>query len=150
VPELAADRDGYDPPPRLRALPSWLVAELARRGRELVTGALAGEGARRPHYSVLASLAEQGPASQAELGRRLWIDRSDLHALVSELEATGLIARRRDEHDRRRNVVTLTKAGAAWLERLDLAVQRAQDGFLEGLTAHERTKFERLLEKLVS
>jgi hypothetical protein len=35
---------------------------------------------------VLTSLSEPGPASQAELGWRLSIDRSDLHALLAELE----------------------------------------------------------------
>jgi DNA-binding MarR family transcriptional regulator len=42
---------------------------------------------------VLTSLTEQGPASQAALGRRLWIDRSDLHAIHNEPEGDGLIER---------------------------------------------------------
>ncbi len=75
----------------------------------LVGEALAVEGVRRQHFSVLTSLAEQGEASQAELGRRLWIDRSDLHALVAELERDGLIARSRAAEDRRRMVVTLSR-----------------------------------------
>src|SRR5215469_12064522 len=109
---------GYEPPDRLRHLPTWLTAEVARRGRRLVTESLAQEGARRQHFTVLTSLAEQGPMSQAELGRRLSIDRSDLHALLAELEQDGSVARARDELDRRRNVVTLTRAGARALGRL--------------------------------
>ena len=79
----------YDPPLRLRALPSWLAAQMARRAQRLVEETLAHEGARRQHFVVLTSLAEQGPASQADLGRRLWIDRSDLHAILNELESRG-------------------------------------------------------------
>jgi DNA-binding MarR family transcriptional regulator len=37
-------------------------------------------------FAILTSLTEHGSASQADLGRRLWIDRSDLHALLNELE----------------------------------------------------------------
>ena len=62
---------------------------------------------RRPHFTVLVALDEYGPSSQASLGRRLGIDRSDMAAVVAELERDGLIARARDANDRRRNVVTL-------------------------------------------
>jgi DNA-binding MarR family transcriptional regulator len=141
--------DEYDPPDRLRALPSWLMSEVARRGQRLVSEALAQEGVRRQHFSVLTSLAEQGPASQAALGRRLWIDRSDLHALLAELERDGFVARVRDEADRRRNVVALTPAGKAALRRLDKRVDAAQGALLEPLSASERLQLVRLLGRIV-
>jgi DNA-binding MarR family transcriptional regulator len=148
--ELAdEDRVDYDPPDRLRGLPSWLAAEMARRGRLLVNAALADDGARRQHFTVLTSLAEQGPASQAELGRRLSIDQSDLHALLAELERDGLVARARDERDRRRNVVTLTRTGKVALRRLDRRIDAAQDALLEPLSSRERDELRRLLQKLL-
>src|SRR4051812_34153578 len=58
-------------PARLRALPSWLLSEAARRGHQLVSEGFAAEGLRKPHFTVLVALSELGPASQAELGRRL-------------------------------------------------------------------------------
>ena len=140
----------YDPPQRLRRLPSWLASQVAATAQRLVGEALAQEGMRRQHFSVLSSLAEQGPASQAELGRRLWIDRSDLHAIVGELEDRGLIARVRDHTDRRRNVVTLTRTGRAALKRLEQKVQAAQTALLDPLSAAERREFVRLLERLVA
>jgi DNA-binding MarR family transcriptional regulator len=140
---------GYDPPVRLQQLPSWLAAQVARRAQHLVEEALAGEGARRQHFVVLTSLAEQGPASQAELGRRLWIDRSDLHAILNELEAAGQVARIRDEADRRRNVVALTRSGRAALARLDKRVDAAQDALLARLSARDRRELQRLLERVV-
>ena len=143
------DGAGYEPPARLRELPTWLTGQAARRGQELVAGALGPEGVRRQHFSVLASLADQGPASQAQLGRRLLIDRSDLHALLNELEQGGLIARERDQQDRRRNVVALTADGAAALARLDARVRAAQGAFLEPLTAQEGAELTRLLGKLL-
>ena len=141
-------QSAYDPPPRLRALPSWLAGAVARRAQRLVAEALAQEGARRQHFVVLTSLAEQGPASQAALGRRLWIDRSDLHAILNELERDGRVQRVRDERDRRRNVVALTPAGRTALRRLDRRVDAAQDALLEPLSEPERRQLHRLLEKL--
>jgi MarR family transcriptional regulator, lower aerobic nicotinate degradation pathway regulator len=143
------ERAEYDPPLRLQRLPSWQVAQVARRAQRLVEGGLAQEGARRQDFVVLTSLAEQGPASQAALGRRLWIDRSDLHAILNDLEGDGLVARVRDETDRRRNVVELTRAGKAALRRLDKRVDAAQDALLAPLAAAERRELCRLLERVV-
>jgi DNA-binding MarR family transcriptional regulator len=142
--------DEYDPPSRVRGLPSWLVAQVARRSQVLVEDALAQDGTRRQHYVVLASLAEQGQASQADLGRRLWIDRSDLHAILNDLEQRGWVARVRDDQDRRRNVVTLTRPGRAALARLDRRVQAAQDALLAPLPADERSELLRLLDRVIA
>jgi MarR family transcriptional regulator, lower aerobic nicotinate degradation pathway regulator len=148
--ETEEEHSDYDPPQRLRRLPSWLTGELARRAQLLVGEELAQEGVRRQHFAVLTSLAEQGAASQAELGRRLWIDRSDLHAIVGELERDGFVARVRDARDRRRNVVTLTAAGAAALKRLDKRIDAAQSALLKPLSAGERRELLRMLERLVA
>lgn len=137
-----------EPPRRLTELPSWLASQVAHRAGQLVGEALATEGVRRQHFSVMTALSESGGVSQAELGRRLWIDRSDLHVLLAELERDGLVTREPDPEDRRRNVVTLTAAGARKLRRLDARVQSAQEALLEPLTPAQRETFVRLLRRL--
>ena len=84
-------------PERLRTLPSWLAGQVSTTANRLVGDALAEHGLRRHHYRVLVALAEDGEASQADLGRRLWLDRSDLHGVLAELDAAGLTTRVRDE-----------------------------------------------------
>ena len=142
-------REQYDPPRRLRQLPSWLTGQVARQAERLVSAALAQEGVRRQHDTVHTTLAEQGPASQATLGRRLWIDRSDLHAILNELESDGLITRAPDDQDRRRNVVALTPRGTATLRRLDKRVDAAQRALLSPLSASDGRELRRLLGQLV-
>jgi DNA-binding MarR family transcriptional regulator len=126
------------------------VGQADKRAQALVAEALSHEGMRRHHFVVLASLAEQGEASQAAIGRRLSIDRSDLHAIVGELERDGLIARVRDADDRRRNVVTITAAGRVALKRLDVLVDGAQRELLAPLSASERRALVRLLDRLTA
>jgi MarR family transcriptional regulator, lower aerobic nicotinate degradation pathway regulator len=135
-------------PARLAGLPSRLVGQASRHADRLVAAALAEAGMRRHHYAVLAALAEHGPASQADLGRRLWIDRKDLHAVVADLEQADLISRVRDQADRRRNVVALNRAGERALERLDRRVATAQEEFLAPLDAAERRELLALLARL--
>jgi DNA-binding MarR family transcriptional regulator len=137
-------------PRRLTQLPSWLLSEAARRGHQLVSEGFAQEGVRKAHFTVLVALDEHGPASQAELGRRLWIDRSDMVAVLNELEQAGYVERARDEHDRRRNVVRLTAAGSRALERLNVRADAAQDALLAALSAEERRELERLLALLTT
>jgi MarR family transcriptional regulator, lower aerobic nicotinate degradation pathway regulator len=133
------------PPRRLTKLPSWLAGQAAQRAARLVGEALGEEGFRRHHFAVMTALAEDGAASQAELGRRVWLDRSDLHAVLNELERDGLVARKQDASDRRRNLVELTPAGVTTLKRLDARVDAAQEAFVAPLSAEERRELMRLL-----
>jgi len=139
----------YDPPARITQLPSWLAGQLAATASRLVAEAVASDGLRRQHFVVLSALAERGAASQAALGRRLLIDRSDLHALLADLEQAGFVARVRDTHDQRRLLSDLTPAGAQALQRLDARVQAAQEALVAPLSAAERDELRRLLERLV-
>jgi DNA-binding MarR family transcriptional regulator len=143
------DHSEYDPPARITALPSWLAGQAAAAAARLVAEALASEGLRRQHFLVLSALAERGAASQAELGRRLSIDRSDMHALLADLEGEGFVARVRDESDRRRVVVDITRAGAQKLKRLDRRVEAAQAEFVAPLSTADRRQLGRLLTRLV-
>jgi DNA-binding MarR family transcriptional regulator len=149
MPWSDADLAEYDPPDRIRRLPSWLTGRVAETATGLVADALTAEGLRRQHFVVLSALAERGAASQAALGRRLLIDRSDMHALLSELERDGLVARVRDPNDRRRMLVELTPAGARTLKRLDGRIKVAQEALLEPLSSADRRELQRLLTELV-
>lgn len=136
-------------PHRLQRLPSWLLSHAALQGDRLVNDALAQEGVRKYHFRVLVALSDDGPLSQAELGRRLAIDRSDMTAAVAELEAKDYIARTRDDRDRRRNVVTITAAGDEALARMDTAIAGAQGELLARLSAEERQQLTELLTRLL-
>jgi DNA-binding MarR family transcriptional regulator len=97
---------------------------------------------------LLASLADEGEASQAQLSRRTGIDPSDVVAALNQLAANGFITRRRDASDGRRNVVTLTARGRGELRRLDTVVAGIQERFLDPLTSAERRQLLQILAKL--
>jgi len=133
----------------LMAKPSWLISEVSRLAHPLLTGRLATAGSRGYHYRLLAALAEFGPASQASLGRHTGMDRSDVAAAVNELAARGLVSRVPDPADRRRNVISITPAGAARLRRLDGLLDGVQDELLAPLSPAERQQLARLLNRLL-
>lgn len=140
-----------DPAPtRVTRLPSWLLTQTAAHAHRLVGEGLGAASARGYHYRLLATLAEHGPASQADLGRRSGIHFSDIVTALNELAAGGLIDRSPDPADRRRNIITITPAGRDRLRLLDQAVTRVQEELLAPLSPGERDQLVRLLTRLLA
>jgi DNA-binding MarR family transcriptional regulator len=136
-------------PSRLMEMATWLISRTYGHSYRLLTEGFAAAGAHGYHYRLLAALMEFGPASQATLGRRAGIDRSDVVAALNDLADRGLIERSADHDDRRRNVVTITPAGVEEFTSLDAVVVGIQDAVLAPLSASERTELKRLLTTLV-
>jgi DNA-binding MarR family transcriptional regulator len=134
----------------MRDRPTWLISRVYARATGLLQEGFAqgGDGLRSYHYRLLAALDEQGPASQAALGRGTGIDRSDVTAALVTLEERGLVQRDVNQADRRRNIVSITAAGARHLEALDGIVDEIQERVLAPLSAGERRQFTTLMRKV--
>lgn len=136
-------------PTRLRTTPSWLLTQTAAHAARLVADGLGALDARGYHYRLLAALDEHGPASQADLGRRCGIDRSDVVAVLNDLTAKHQVRRDPDPTDRRRNVITLTEPGRRELHRMGETLDRVQDTLLAPLSTADRATLTRLLTTLL-
>lgn len=136
------------PPARLWRLPSWLLNQVARSGNRLVSQHL-GDLERRGPYAVLSGLDEGGPTSQADLVRLTSIDRSDMVAILNQLEHENLAIRQPDAADRRRNSISITSEGRRHLAELDRQVEAAQAALLEPLTPAERIQLMGLLRRIL-
>ena len=87
--------------------------------------------------------------SRQELAARLGLDPTIVVGLVDGLEDRGLLVRSKDPEDRRRNVLTLTRAGSALRTKAIRSVRTIEDGFLAPLPyvqrANLRTVFHAVL-----
>jgi DNA-binding MarR family transcriptional regulator len=138
------------PASRIDRTPTWLLSRAHARAQAIRVEAFAAAGSSGYLSRLLASLADQGAASQAELSRRTGIDPSDVVAALNDLESRKLVTRQRDPDDGRRNVITLTRAGRAELDRLDDVVAEIQNRFLAPLSVAERRQLQRILVKLAT
>src|SRR2546425_5730556 len=103
---------------------------LLKHARERLSG-LSAEGYARfgingRELAILTVIAEGEPPSQLEAAQRLAIDRTTMVVLLDGLEAKGLVERRADPADRRRNIVVLTPAGRTSLDGATSATDEAE------------------------
>jgi DNA-binding MarR family transcriptional regulator len=136
-------------PSRLMEKPTWLLSQVSMHAHRLLTEELATAGSRGYHYRLLAALQEFGPASQARLGRRTGMDRSDVVAALNDLAGRGMVERSPDPADRRRNVITITPDGTAHFQRLDRLLAGVQDELLAPLSPAERELLTGLLTRVL-
>jgi MarR family transcriptional regulator, lower aerobic nicotinate degradation pathway regulator len=138
-------------PARIDDRPTWLISRTYARSHALLNDgfAVTGSGLRSYHYRLLAALEEWGPIGQADLGRRTGVDRSDVVAILGDLERLGLAERTVDPTNRRRNIVSITRAGSAQLKALDEVIDQVQERVLAPLSPNERRQLTKLLRKLV-
>ena len=100
------------------------------------------------HYAILALLDEGVRETQGAIAQALGYDKAQLVGLLDELEAAGLVERRRDTTDRRRHLVLMTPAGAKALERLRKLSAEIDARFLDALDASEKRQLHGLLLKV--
>jgi DNA-binding MarR family transcriptional regulator len=95
--------------------------------------------------AVLIVLDDGTGLSQHEAAQRLGIDRTTMVAMLDALADKGLVARRQDAQDRRRNLVELTAAGRRTLRRGVGLSNDAERRFVEHLGAAEAARLKKAL-----
>jgi DNA-binding MarR family transcriptional regulator len=127
---------------------SCLILKVGQVVFRLMEDRLSSLGLRIRHYSLLATLADRGPMSQGLLGAYLRIDGATMVATIDDLEALGLVERRRAQRDRRQSVVSITRDGETMLRRVEDLMRSLDDEYLQDVTANQRTQLHWLMQKL--
>src|SRR3954453_8101639 len=106
-----------------RSSPGLLLALVGHEAMRRLRAAHTAHNLKPRQFQILGLLHDHGGLPQRELQQTMGIDPSILVTLLNPLEADGLVARDRDPDDRRRHLVTLTRAG----ERHLASAARAQE-----------------------
>jgi MarR family transcriptional regulator, lower aerobic nicotinate degradation pathway regulator len=128
----------------------FLLKRLGMAAKEQSMDQYEEAGLHPYHHAILALLAEGSRETQGAIAEALGYDKGQLVGLLDELEGDGLVERRRDTVDRRRQTVTITAAGRKTLERLRSLSAAIEDDFLAPLSASERTELHGLLLRIAS
>ena len=137
----------YDPlvsnerlfPAALRTRASFALMKLAALARQECTKQLAAVGLSQHQHAILCCLDEYGAAFQKDIAGRLGIDGGDIVAFIDGLQGRGLVVRERDQHDRRRQILTITPDGERLLREAESLLDTAEPGPLAALRPEERS-----------
>jgi DNA-binding MarR family transcriptional regulator len=137
-------------PAELLASPIFLLARLGFAIKARALAEFEPAGFNPYHHSVLALLDEGARDTQAAIADALQLDRSQLVGVLDALEEHGLIERRRDPNDRRRQTVSLTNEGRRQLATFRTIIKRLEDEFLAPLDQERRAELHGLLTELAT
>jgi DNA-binding MarR family transcriptional regulator len=127
---------------------AFLLKRLGWMIKDRSIDALESTGLTHQHHAVLSLLDEGTRETQGEIADTLGYDRSHLVGLLDELEEKGLVERKRDPGDRRRQLVSLTAAGKDTLGELRMIAKSVEKEFLAPLDADEKRTLHALLLEL--
>jgi DNA-binding MarR family transcriptional regulator len=127
----------------------YLLKHVQLRFFELGAAALEPLGINGREAAVLRAIADRDPVSQGEIARAMNVDRTTMVALIDDLQGKGLVRRRQDPDDRRRNAVELTDVGRDTARRAADAVERVERDFLGRLPSAEAAQFKKNLRALL-
>ncbi|WP_280665082.1 MULTISPECIES: MarR family winged helix-turn-helix transcriptional regulator [unclassified Kitasatospora] len=100
-----------------------------------------------PQYAVLDALETEPGADQRTVGELASLDKATMAEMVSRLVRRGLVLRRRDPSDGRRNLLSLSPTGQELLHSSSAAVAQVQRQLLSPLEEVDHEKALVLLAK---
>lgn len=104
-------------------------------------------------FDVLAALRRGGDGTvltPTALARVAMVSPAGMTNRLNRLEAAGLIVRRADPDDRRGSLVSMTDRGRDLVDRAVEDLVAAETGMLGVLSATDRQRLDRILDKLIS
>src|SRR5262245_23943868 len=135
-------------PVELASSTTFLLKRLGFAAKEQAMEAYEKTGLHPYHYAVLAVLDEGSRETQGAIADALNYDRGQRVGLLDELEERGLIERKRDPADRRRQSVRMTPEGKSALTKLRALALKLDNDFLANLDDDQRAALHALLREL--
>src|ERR1700733_236007 len=126
------------------------LAQASRTVERAFDAALAEAGGSLPVWLVLLNLKVRRPGNQRELAEAVGITGATLTHHLNAMHAHGLIARARDDANRRVQVVTLTEAGEAAFLRLREAAIAFDASLRAGFAETDLTTLAASLDRLAA
>lgn len=128
----------------------FLLSRLGMVAQRRFAAHISAVGLNPRMWGALNVLDSEGAITQHALCRCIGMDPSTMVATVDELEAQGLVERRRHPADRRAHALHVTDRGREVLAQGRQVARRAQDELLAPLDPAEREQLHELLLRVSS
>lgn len=122
--------------------PVWMQRNVERAKRIATDRLLADVPLQNPaqHYMLMVIMRgsrRDAPLSQGEIAKRLQLSPATVTASLRPLEKLGLIERKPDEKDLRKNRVSITAEGIAMVQRCKELMNTLEEATFKGFSPEE-------------
>ena len=146
---VRADLDPSAPAPLLEST-GFLITRVHFRMHRDFASALAELRIEPRHFGAITTLRATGPIPQAELARVLGVSGATVVQMVDDLEARGLVERRRLPSDRRTQVLhLLPEADDVYARSMEIG-EGMHRAWLGGLTKKQTDRLITLLQRFIT
>ena len=127
----------------------YVVRNAHRAFDRVLTGALADHRIATGQWSLLRVLWHEDHLSQIEVAKRMKVERASLTIMLNTVEKAGLITRKTDTRDSRKQLISLTPKGRALEKALVPIGMGVNKIALTGLSAQEVSTLRSLLRRVI-
>ncbi len=128
----------------------YMVRNAHRAYDRVLAGHMAKHDVLTGQYSLLRVLWHEDNLSQIEVAKRMKIERASLTIMLNTVEKAGLITRKTDVNDRRKQLISLTRKGRALESALVPLGTLVNAVALEGLSERETSTLRSLLGRVIA
>ncbi|HAH49185.1 MarR family transcriptional regulator [Gimesia sp.] len=126
----------------------YWVHMTAHRLENAVNAELQNEGITYRQCQILALLALEGEQSQGELAQRMRVQPPSIVVVLERMERDGLIKREVDPEDRRKRIVSPTKAALPVWNRIVKCFRAVRNQLERGLSESEVKALRSMLQRV--
>ncbi len=126
------------------------ISQIYRKGRIFIGKGLEKYNIGQGQFMFLLELYTKDGRNQEELAEVLKIDKGTTARAIKKLEDSGLVKRKRDENDKRSNLIYLTDESIAIKDDIIFVLDEWDKKISDQLDEDERDLMIRLLKKVCS
>ena len=127
-----------------------LFMQLHARRRHCISSLLKDEDLHMGQLPILVNIIRLSGSTQQEIARILDVTPASIATSCKRMEQAGLLERRVDQTNRRRNMLYATEKGKAIAQRTKAMFDEIDQRMYRGLNGHERTLLIEILQKIVN
>lgn len=123
-----------------------LISMINRDSHSFIKSRLGDIDINSGQFPLMFLLYHHEGINQGSAAERLNLDKGTVARGMMKLEQSGLIIRKKDEHDRRNYRLSLTPAGRSAMERLNEVRTDLEVSLVKGMSDEDRKELDRLLQ----
>jgi DNA-binding MarR family transcriptional regulator len=125
-----------------------LISSISRAHLRYLFTEIEKHGITGGQYQFLLGLSKQDGITQEELASNFHMNQSTIARALKKLEDAGMVLRKTDDTNRRKNIITVTDNGRRVTSKIQLTDEKWEEN-VHSLSKTEKSTFKKMLMKVL-